>query len=342
MKGAKILGEISASPSIYSQLITAQSTFTAAANLIKSREIQVVMIVARGTSGNAGYFLKHLIETELGLPVGIAAPAAVSIDGAKLRHGKTLTIGLSQSGQSPDLIAYLKASHASGALTITMTNDANSPMANLGDLHIPLLVGVEEVVAATKSYSAQLLASLLLVRTWQGAAPLDSNLVALASKLIASFDGAASAMKKLAAAKKIFFIGRGLGYAHAREGALKIQEITAHVVQGLSAADFFHGPIAAVDGNSVVCVIAPAGSNELGLERPVAATRERGAAIVWIGRSDLAKSGDVVIAGADLSDSATNVVIDSSIIQLLAREYAIAVGCDPDTTPGLTKITLTE
>ena len=82
MKGAKILSEISASPSTYSRLIAAQSTFTAAVDLIKSREIQDVMIVARGTSGNAGYFLKHLIETELGLPVGIAAPAAVSVVGS--------------------------------------------------------------------------------------------------------------------------------------------------------------------------------------------------------------------------------------------------------------------
>lgn len=342
MKGAKILSEISSSPAIFTRLLAAQSTFSAAADLIKAREIEAVMIVARGTSGNAGYFLKHLVETELGLPVGIAAPAAVSIDSAKLRHSKTLTIGLSQSGQSPDLIAYLKASHTSGALTITMTNDSDSPMAKLGDLHIPLLVGVEEVVAATKSYSAQLLASLLLVRSWQRAAPLDANLASESELLIAQFDGTNPAVKTMASAKKVFFIGRGLGYAHAREGALKIQEITAHVLQGLSAADYFHGPIAAVDKDSVVCVIAPNGSNELGTERPVAATRARGASIVWIGRSDLAQAGDHVIAGSKLADEATNVVLDSSILQLLAREYAIAVGCDPDTTPGLTKVTLTE
>ena len=342
MKGAKILGEISTSPAVFGRLLAASAKFEAAAKLIKAREIEAVMIVARGTSANAGHFLKHLIETEIGLPVGIAAPAAVSIDGARLRHARVLTIGISQSGQSPDLIAYLKASHASGALTITMTNDSGSPMAKLGDLHLPLEVGVEEVVAATKSYSAQLLASLLLVRVWQGAASLDSKLVDTASRLITSFDSANSAIRELAKAKKIFFIGRGLGYAHAREGALKFQEITAHMVQGLSAADYFHGPIAAVEAGCIVCVIAPTGSNKVGIERSVDATRERGATIVWIGRSDLAAAGESVIAGSDLVDEATNVVLDASIVQLLAREFAIAVGCDPDTTPGLTKVTLTD
>jgi len=342
MKGAKILSEISASPAIFERLLAAKAQFASAAELIKARDIQAVTIVARGTSANAGHFLKHLVETELGLPVGIAAPAAVSIDKARLRHAKTLAIGLSQSGQSPDLIAYLKASHASGALTITMTNDSDSPMAKLGDLHLPLLVGVEEVVAATKSYSAQLLSSLLLVRACTNAAQLDSNLVSRSTTLISQFDGAPTAIKAMALAKKIFFIGRGLGLAHAREGALKIQEITGRQIQGFSAADYFHGPIAAVDGESVLCVIAPTGSNQLGIERSVAATRERGAGIVWIGRSDLAQNGDSVITGSDLADEATNVVLDSSLIQLLAREFAIAAGCDPDTTPGLTKVTLTE
>lgn len=341
MTGEKILSEISASPAIFERLLAAQSVFQSAAELIKARDIEAVMIVARGTSGNAGFFLKHLVEKELGVPVGIAAPAAVSIDNAKLRHEKTLTIGLSQSGQSPDLISYLKASHASGALTITMTNDSASPMAQLGDLHIPLLVGVEEVVAATKSYSAQLLSSLILVRAWQDI-PMDPNLVTQSKELISSFDATAPAITAFKSAKKIFFIGRGLGYAHAREGALKIQEITGRVIQGLSAADYFHGPIAAVDKNSVVCVISPSGSNREGIERPVAASRDRGALIVWVGRNDLAQTGDFVIAGAKLNDEATNVVLDSSIVQLLARSYALAVGSDPDTTPGLTKVTLTK
>lgn len=341
MKGLKILREISSIPAIFERLLAEQTTFSDAARLINSREIEAVVIVARGTSRNAGYFLKHLVETELGLPVGIAAPAAVSIDDAVPKHNKTLAIALSQSGQSPDLLAYLKASRASGALTITITNDSDSPMAKLGDLHIPLLAGPEEVVAATKSYSAQLLASILLVRACKGCQLLSVDLASSADSLISGFDGAQEAIKKLSRAKKIFFIGRGLGYANAREGALKIQEITGRVIQGLSAADYFHGPIAAIDKDSVVCVAAPSASNEAGVELSVRATRDRGASILWIGRSDLVQTGDFVLAGSNLRDEAMNVLLDASLIQLLAREFAIAIGCDPDTTPGLTKVTLT-
>jgi len=341
MSGSIITGEISEIPGVFTKLNQSQVVFDSAVAEIKKRAINNVILLARGTSGHAALFLKALIETELGLPVGIAAPSAVSINGAKLNYKNTLVIGLSQSGQSPDLLSYLEAAKSGGALVITMTNDGDSPMAKLADIHIDLLAGKERALAATKSYSAQLFAGVKLIRSWQGKVNDFVEVTDRLSELLSDNQITDALITKIANYKNLVFIGRGYGYANSREGALKIQETCYQFVQGYSAADYVHGPMAAVDTESCVFVISPAGSPEKGLSKAVIATRERGAKIIWIGSGGFSQGDEVVISGAATNDEALNCVIDASLLQILAVKLALQLGHNPDVSRGLEKVTLT-
>jgi len=341
MSGSIITTEISQIPAIFTKLNQSQAVFDSATAQIKSRNINNVILVARGTSSHAAIFLKALIETELGLPVGIAAPSAVSINNAKLKFPNTLVIGLSQSGQSPDLLIYLEAAKSGSALVITMTNDGDSPMAKLADIHIDLLAEKERALAATKSYSAQLFASLKLVRTWQGKSNNFANAADHLNLLLEDNKISNSLISRIANFKNLVFIGRGYGYANAREGALKIQETCYQFVQGYSAADYVHGPMAAVDKESCVFVIAPGGSPEKGLSKAVISTRERGARIIWVGSGGFSQGDEVVIDGATSTVQALNCVIDASLLQIMAVKLALHLGHNPDVSRGLEKVTLT-
>jgi glucosamine--fructose-6-phosphate aminotransferase (isomerizing) len=341
MSGSIITAEISEIPAVFQKLNQSTAIFDKAVAEIKKRAVSNVILLARGTSGHAALFLKALIETELGLPVGIAAPSAVSINSAKLNFPNTLVIALSQSGQSPDLLSYLEAAKSGGALVITMTNDADSPMAKLADLHIDLLAGKERALAATKSYSAQLFAGLKLIRSWQGKSNDFAEASDHLSELLSDNHITDALITEIANFKNLVFIGREYGYANAREGALKIQETCYRFVQGYSAADYVHGPMAAVDKDACVFVIAPAGSPEKGSSKAVIATRERGAQSIWVGSGCFRQGDEVVINGATSGDQVLNCVIDASLLQILAVKLALILGNNPDVSRGLEKVTLT-
>ena len=178
MRGIKMAAEIAETPSVYSSLVSNYSDFEVVKDILKKRNIRSILILARGTSDNAAHFLKYLIETQIGLPVGLTSPSVVSIYNAKLLYDNTLVIAISQSGRSPDLLKYAEAAKLASAMLISMTNDPTSPIAKLADFHIYLQAGPELSVAATKSYSAQLMASYLLVSSWTGKATNTSLIVA--------------------------------------------------------------------------------------------------------------------------------------------------------------------
>ena len=122
-----------------------------------------VIVAARGTSDRAAIYAKYLFEIELGIPVALAAPSVVSLYQRPLEVAQTLVIGISQSGQSPDVVGVLDAAHGSGALTLAITNDPASPLAKAAGRVFDLGVGAERSVAATKTFTAQLFAIWLLV-----------------------------------------------------------------------------------------------------------------------------------------------------------------------------------
>jgi len=338
----KMYSEISETPDVFSRLINSEAQFKQAAEKIKARNITNVIILARGTSDNAGHYLKFLIEVKLGLPVGLASPSSVSIYGAKVDFKDTLVIALSQSGRSPDLITFASAAKEGKALLITMTNNSDSPLANVGDLHIDLSAGLEVAVAATKSYSAELLASLLLVDSWIGnKREVRSHLVDSSKKCLSNISNLDGFANSLDAKREIVVIGRGYAYANAKELALKIQETSYIPVQGMSSADYQHGPIATLNKNSQVIVLSPSGMPKEALEDSIVRIRKSQPEIIWIGSNQLATKDERVILGSSLESEEESTIIDAALIQYLTLSFAVKNGFNPDSPRGLSKVTLT-
>lgn len=333
--------EIKQSPEVLGRLLKSQQQFETAVAKIKSSSIKSVMIAARGTSDNAAHYLKHLIEVEVGIPVGLASPSVVSIYGAKLHYSETLVIALSQSGQSPDLVAYVKEARNGGALTLGITNDASSTLARAVELHLDLLADEEIAVAATKSYTAELFASLCLVNHWKGLISSFDGLTAEATRIIGALDGLDDVLKLLDTKCPIVSLGRGFSYGNARELALKIQE-TCHIpVQGMSSADFLHGPIAAVNEETRVLVLAPKGTSFEGLKEAVTKIRSITKHVIWIGDGSWAKEWELVLKGSKFDNERVSAVLDAILLQMIACKFAIKNGFDPDSPKGLSKVTLT-
>ena len=342
VKDFKMYSEISETPDVFSRLINSEKQFEQAAEEIKSRKITNVIILARGTSDNAGHYLKFLIEVRLGLPVGLASPSSVSIYGAKVDFKSTLIIALSQSGKSPDLLAFASASKEGGALLIAMTNNSDSPLAKAGDIHIDLSAGPEIAVAATKSYSAELLASLLLVDSWIGNMSAGrSHLVDSSRECIANLGEVDSFAKSLDANREIVVIGRGYAYANAKELALKIQETSYIPVQGMSSADYQHGPIATLNSDSQVIVLSPSGMPKKALEDSMVRIRQSEPEIIWLGSNELALTKERVIKGSNQAKEEESTIIDAALIQYLTLGFAVKNGFNPDSPAGLSKVTKT-
>ena len=341
-KDFKMYEEISETPDVFSRLINSEAQFQQAAEKIKARNITNVIILARGTSDNAGHYLKFLIEVKLGLPVGLASPSSVSIYGAKVDFKDTLVIALSQSGRSPDLITFASAAKEGKALLITMTNNSDSPLANVGDLHIDLSAGLEVAVAATKSYSAELLASLLLVDSWIGNMSAGrSHLVVSSRECIANLGEVDSFAKSLDANREIVVIGRGYAYANAKELALKIQETSYIPVQGMSSADYQHGPIATLNSDSQVIVLSPSGMPKKALEDSMVRIRQSEPEIIWLGSNELALNKERVLKGSNQAKEEESTIIDAALIQYLTLGFAVKNGFNPDSPAGLSKVTKT-
>jgi glucosamine--fructose-6-phosphate aminotransferase (isomerizing) len=342
VKDFKMFSEISETPDVFSRLINSEAQFQQAAEKIKARNITNVIILARGTSDNAGHYLKFLIEVKLGLPVGLASPSSVSIYGAKVDFKDTLVIALSQSGRSPDLITFASAAKEGKALLITMTNNSDSPLANVGDIHIDLSAGLEVAVAATKSYSAELLASLLLVDSWIGNMSAGrSHLVDSSRECIANLGEVDSFANSLDAKREIVVIGRGYAYANAKELALKIQETSYIPVQGMSSADYQHGPIATLNSDSQVIVLSPSGMPKKALEDSMVRIRQSEPEIIWLGSNELALTKERVIKGSNQAKEEESTIIDAALIQYLTLGFAVKNGFNPDSPAGLSKVTKT-
>ncbi len=184
--GAIMASEIAETPKVFKAIFDNKDAFNAVKDVLTEEKIQSVLILARGTSDNAAHYLKYLIETQIGLPVGLTSPSSVTVYGSELKYANTLIVAISQSGQSPDLVKFATAARQANAYVIAMTNDSNSPLATIAHNHFSLLAGPELAVAATKSYNAQLLVSYLLVAAWTGKQVNAEQIISEATRLVQS------------------------------------------------------------------------------------------------------------------------------------------------------------
>ena len=333
-------GEIHEFPRVIIDSMARMKAIDEIAAILRSKDFATVQVLGRGTSGNASLFLKYLIEVKLGILVADASPSTTSIYKSPIAMRNNLLIGMSQSGKSTDLVEFARTAIESGAYFVAMTNDATSPLAQLAHHHIDLGVGPELAVAATKSYSSELLHAQLLVDAMLRETPVAA-LAEEAARVIEDSDLRIQKATALHHADDIVVLGRGYSLANALELSLKIKETSLINVPANSTAEYLHGPIAALKESSSVIFLAPTGQDYSVIAPTVDRVRAITKNVFWIGSAEYCADGETFLGGSSIANESYSCILDSTVLQLLANQLAVAKGLNPDAPKGLNKVTLT-
>lgn len=229
---------------------------------IKKRDIEYVFLAARGTSDNAGRYANYLLGAMNGLPLALATPSLFTYYKRPPKLKNALVIGVSQSGKSPDIVSVLEEGRKQGCQTLSITNEPNSPLAQVSDFVLDIHAGAEKAVAATKTYTTELMSVAMLSAALSGNKAQWNDLSKVAAWMRQSLkqnDFVAQAAQRYRYIDQTVVLGRGFNYATAFEWALKLKELTYIIAEPYSSADFAHGPIAMVESGYPVFAVAPKG-----------------------------------------------------------------------------------
>jgi glutamine---fructose-6-phosphate transaminase (isomerizing) len=298
-----------------------------------------VVFVARGSSDNAAVYGRYLVELASGRPAGLAAPSLHTLYGTRARYAGFLVVAISQSGATPEIVTVCRRLRNAGARTVAIVNEADSALAGAVDAVVPIDAGPELAVPATKTVTGQML-GVAAVAAATGPVPFTNGQLAAMPAAVESVLADTGPAERLAArwagADRLFVVGRGLLYAVALEGALKIKEITGVLAEGISAADLRHGPIGVTRGDVPVLVLDGGGPVREDLHEVARLARERGAPVALCGDgpdADLPLPEGIPEALAAFPATAR--------VQQLAVALADALGLEADAPAGLTKVTPT-
>ncbi len=346
--GSGMAADIAEQPEVFARLLSAGNAAAIArvgAEIVRRRP-RLVVFTARGTSDHAALYAAYLTEIRLGIPAGLASPSTVTLFGARPDLRDALVVGVSQSGRSPDLIEVVARARAGGASTLAVTNSPGSPLAEAADAHLYVDAGHERAVAATKTYTAELLTLLMLVegiRGGDGILPADERraldaLPGLAAGVLA--DGTPEDLApRYRFADRVVTTGRGYAYPTARESALKLMETSYLAALAFSGADLLHGPLAMTDPEVPVLAVVGSGPGGRAMRDVLARLGERRADVVAVGPADV--DGAALRIPTPDVDERYAPLLDVLPLQRLARALALARGEDPDAPRGLKKNTST-
>jgi glucosamine--fructose-6-phosphate aminotransferase (isomerizing) len=337
--------EIAEQPEVLARLLaTAGPSVLAVAEAIRAAAPRFVLFAARGTSDHAALYGKYLAEVRLGWAAGLASPSSMTAYGARPDLRDVLFIAVSQSGASPDLVESTTTARECGALTLAVTNNASSALASAAQLHLDVLAGPERAVAATKTYSAELLTLWMLVDAlcdgdFSSAAALPDAVAACVRE--PSVDVVAAAARRYVDADRIVLTARGYSYATVAEAALKLMETSYLAAQSFSGADLLHGPMAMVSAGTPVIAVVSCGHGGRAMEPVIARLEELGADLFVVGEpAAVARTGKGFVLPAGVSEELSP-LMEIVPLQRLACSLALARGLDPDAPRGLTKVTHT-
>ncbi|MGH3624317.1 MAG: SIS domain-containing protein, partial [Sciscionella sp.] len=259
--GTRMSGEVAEQPAMLAALFSRRAELDPVAERIRARRPRFALLAARGSSAHAARYAKYLIEIGLALPAGLVSPSTTTLYGARPDLSDVLLVTVSQSGGSPDLVEVTESARRGGALTVAVSNTAHSPLTTVAELSVDIGAGAELAVAATKTYTASLLALYLLVEKVRGgdcsaAAPIGE----LAEQaMLESTAGVDDAVRRCRFVERMVTTGRGYSSATAAEAALKLAETAYLAARAYSGADLLHGPVAAVDAETTVVAMTSAG-----------------------------------------------------------------------------------
>lgn len=300
------------------------------------------VIAARGTSDNAGRYAQYVWGTRNQLSVGLTTPSLFSVYDRPPRLDGALVVGISQSGESPDIVSVLEEGRSQDRPTVAITNEPDSPLADSADVVLDLGAGEEKAVAATKTYTAQLAVIASISNAMRGETTgLDTLPGSVAGSLeqearVAELASARSSMEHCAV------LGRGFNQSTAFEWALKVQELTYVVAQPFSTADFLHGPIAVLEPGYPVLAVAALGPAIDDVVDVLRRCSEAGASLTVVGNDPrLAEVTDDLVGIDPEIEEWLSPIPAIVLAQLFAYHLTLAKGLDPERPRGLRKVTRT-
>jgi glucosamine--fructose-6-phosphate aminotransferase (isomerizing) len=338
--GTHMRAEIAEQPARWLDLLAhEQRNIISAAELLRGVEPELLVFAARGSSDHAAMYGQYLAHNLLNIPAMLSTPSTVTAFGTKLKYPTSVMIAVSQSGESPDLLDNVRGAQHNGVPVIALTNNEGSALAGLADIHVCLTAGPELSVAATKTYTAELLALYMVLAlaaggTWAETAGKAEAAAEAAVRVIDETHTSGGRLAEtLAGADRILVVGRGYSMSTAKEGALKLMETNAIAASGWSAADATHGPMGqVVPGTPVIALTASPGGRE-SVQAFIEASRALGGKIIELGLPDGTE--------AQFIDQALIPLIEIIPLQQLALNLALGRGIDPDKPAGLKKVTKT-
>jgi glucosamine--fructose-6-phosphate aminotransferase (isomerizing) len=341
-----LLREIREQPAALTRLLEHRAEYKSVARILRARGADLVRLVGHGSSDNAASYGVYAFGL---LPAWTALRDSISLAvyyEAETDFRGSCVIGLSQSGQTPDVVAYVERARAGGAFTVAVTNEAGSPLAEAADVVLPLAAGSEQSVAATKTYTAQVAALALLAgytaEFGERVAEGIEHVTELVSELLPGLERHLSEVAvALAFVGRMFVIGRGPEFATAREISLKLLETCRVAAAPLTATDLAHGPVAALDGLFPVWTIASDDPLLPVVQEAAARAHAAGATLFVSGTGAAAiPDGDYYIPVPRPGLSLLTPLLSVVPGQVLSWALARAKGLDPDRPNGLTKVTL--
>lgn len=257
-----MIEEITEQPVVLERTIQAEREKIAKlGKFLRKREIDLIVLVARGSSDNASLLGRYLLEVTTGIPVSLSAPSVFTLYNAKLNLKRALVIGVSQSGEGTDINTVLESAKKSGAYTVGITNEADSAMAKIADETLLIHAGREKSVAATKTYTGQMLHFYMLAAVLSD----EKNKIEYekiphyAAQVLQLKSEVESLVERYVFMENCVVVGRGMNYGNSYELALKLMETCYVVAERFSSADFFHGPLAIIERRFPVIMFAPSG-----------------------------------------------------------------------------------
>jgi glucosamine--fructose-6-phosphate aminotransferase (isomerizing) len=341
-----LLAEIEEQPRVLGRLLNeAKPAVLAVAERIRAYNPQYVVIAARGTSDNAARYAQYVFGAYNQWSTALAVPSLHTLYRSPPSLRGALTIGISQSGQSPDVVSVLTEAKKQGGMTLAITNDPASPLAQDADATIPLYAGEEKSVAATKTYTTELLAVAMLSAAvnpgegrWEALERLP-DVMQVALRAQQPLDAATALFKD---AERCVVVGRGFNYCTAFEIALKLKETSYLTAEPYSIADFLHGPVAMVDEGFPVIVVAPSGIGSEDAFDWISKLQERGGKVLAISdRDDVRSRAEVAFSLPRDIPEWLSPIVAVGPGQRFAHALASSKGHDADRPRGLRKVTLT-
>jgi glucosamine--fructose-6-phosphate aminotransferase (isomerizing) len=344
MRNELLLNEIDEQPRVIEGLIKHEKKNIQSIIFQLKQKFNYIIIAARGSSDNAARYAQYLFGAHNSIQVALATPSLFTLYQKPPNMSGALVIGISQSGQSPDIVAVLSEAQKQGCPALSITNGLDSPLAKVSDFCIPLHIGKELATAATKSYTSSLVSLAIFSSILNSNKAHISELDRLPDQIHQTIYMSSEKMKNVQRYRfmeEMVVIGRGFNYATSFEIALKVKELTRVVALAYSSADFKHGPIATVHSGFPLIMIAPSGKTSMDIKGFIQKLRSLGAELILISNEkELLKNCPLPFEIPSISEWLSPIlcVVPG---QMFARQLAIEKRFNPDHPEGLTKVTET-